>query len=71
LYPNPVQSTLYVTVPDGVEVKGMRITTMTGAVQYQARRYEKEVNVSGMSAGFYILHVETNKGLMWSKFSKE
>jgi hypothetical protein len=71
LYPNPVQNTLYVTVPEGVEVKGMRITTMTGSVQYQTRRYEKEVNVSGMSPGFYLLQVDTNKGLMWSKFSKE
>jgi hypothetical protein len=71
LHPNPVKHTLYVNVPEGVEVKSMRIITMAGAVQYQANRYEKEVNVSAMSPGFYLLHLDTNRGVIWGKFSKE
>jgi hypothetical protein len=71
LHPNPVRHTLFVTVPEGVEVRAMKIITMTGAVQYQSNKFEKEVNVSGLPSGFYMLHLDTNKGLMWNKFSKE
>lgn len=71
LHPNPVKNTLFVNVPEGVEVKAMRITTMTGSVQFQSGRLEKEVNVSGMTPGFYLLLLDTNRGMLWGKFSKE
>jgi hypothetical protein len=71
LHPNPVRDVLHVTLPEDVTVNRMKIITMTGSTQYQLNRFEKDINVSSLPAGFYILHMDTNRGLLWNKFSKE
>ncbi len=71
IHPNPVSHTLNVAVDADVEVKAMKIITTNGSVFYQSNTYEKSVNVSALPAGIFILHLETNKGIKRSKFSKE
>lgn len=71
LHPNPVSDVLHVTLPADVQVKAMKIVTMTGQIHYERNKLEKDINVSSLPAGFYILQLNTNRGLLWNKFSKE
>lgn len=71
LYPVPVKDRLYITVPEGVQVKSTRIMATSGMILHQSERYESEVNVGHYQAGLYILSLQTDRGVVLKKFVKE
>lgn len=71
VHPNPVLNLLRVDVPGHVQVRAMKILTMSGSIFYNVNHYEKEIDVSLLPVGIYLLHVETNSGMRWNKFSKQ
>jgi hypothetical protein len=69
--PNPVKDQLKIRLKYGAEVRSVKIASMSGVVMEAIQRNEKEINVSGLHPGMYILSVDTNKGMIIEKFIKE
>lgn len=71
VYPNPVKDQLKIRLKPGAEIRTVRISTMSGLHIEALMQGEKEINVSSLQAGMYILTVDTSKGLIIEKFIKE
>jgi hypothetical protein len=71
VYPNPVKDQLKIRLKPGAEIRAVKISTMSGLYMEALMQDEKEINVSSLQAGMYILTVDTNKGLIIEKFIKE
>jgi hypothetical protein len=71
VYPNPVKDHLRIRLKPGAEIRTVRISTMGGLYMEAPVRNDKEIDVSSLKAGMYILKVDTNKGLIVEKFIKE
>jgi hypothetical protein len=71
VYPNPVKDVLKIRLKPGAEIRSLKITTMSGMPMEVVARDEKEIDVSGLHAGMYILSVDTNKGRIVEKFIRE
>jgi hypothetical protein len=71
VYPNPVRDQLKIRLKQGATIRSIKIATMSGMVMQAVSRDEKEIDVSGLHAGMYILSVDTNKGRIIEKFIKE
>jgi len=69
--PNPVKDQLKIRLKYGAEIRSVKIATMSGVVMEVINRNEKEINVSGLHPGLYILSVDTSKGMIIEKFMKE
>lgn len=57
LFPNPVQDILYLNSPDEFAVKSIRIYDITGK-NYNVELQDKEINLSNLPAGMFILSIE-------------
>jgi hypothetical protein len=71
VYPNPVRDQLKIRLKQGAMIRSVKIATTSGMVVQTIIRDEKEIDVSGLHAGMYILSVDTNKGRIIEKFIKE
>lgn len=71
LSPNPVKDILNIHLPEGTAVVAVSVTSMNGVVVKESRVFEKQMNVSTLSSGLYLLSVETSKGMIRKKFIKD
>jgi hypothetical protein len=71
VYPNPVKDLLKIRLKPGAEIRSLKITTMSGMPMEMVARDEKEIDVSGLQSGMYILSIDTNKGRIVEKFIRE
>jgi hypothetical protein len=71
VYPNPVKDLLKIRLKPGAEIRTINISTTNGLHIAAPLQSEKEIDVSGLKTGMYILTVDTNKGLIVEKFIKE
>lgn len=72
VYPNPVQDVLNLKVPTEVTVKSLAIYDLSGRqILNQEVADLKELNVSGLKQGQYILKVKTTLGDRTFRFAKE
>lgn len=71
VFPNPVKDELKIRLKAGAVIRSITITTMSGLRMQATVQNEKEVNVSNLQTGMYILSVDTSKGLIKEKFIKE
>lgn len=70
LYPNPVENSLFLQVPQGTEITKSTIYNMLGQRVYESKA-ATELNVSTLSAGAHIIKLETNQGNTQLKFIKQ
>ncbi|MEG0916872.1 MAG: T9SS type A sorting domain-containing protein [Myroides sp.] len=70
LYPNPATDVLNISSKNGLEMKEIRITDMTGKV-VKVQKDVSTVNVSNLAAGTYLIDITTNVGKATSKFIKK
>lgn len=68
LYPNPATTTLFLETP--LEVKRVTIINMAGQTVLKSRN-SKEIDVSALPQGYYIITAKTDKGTWKSKFVKK
>lgn len=71
IYPNPVKDLLNIRVKEKAQIRSVTIMSMSGTVLNSFTRDGKQVNVSALPSGMYILNVETSKGMIREKFLKE
>ncbi len=67
VWPNPVSDVLHIS--DGPEIRRVDVLDLSGRVQATATG--REVNVSALPAGLYILRVVTAEGVMAKKIIKQ
>ncbi|MBT1701697.1 reprolysin-like metallopeptidase [Chryseosolibacter indicus] len=71
VYPNPVKDELKIILKHGAVIRSIKIATIKGSLLQMKSGDRKEVNVSELPSGMYILSIDTNKGLINEKFVKE
>lgn len=71
LYPNPASD--YLNFDSNVEIKSVRVLSLSGALMHQVNTFEKGhgLDVSDLQAGFYLLLIETADGIVNKKFVKQ
>ena len=73
LFPNPASSTIYFSLPEGVEALYWQLFSINGALlQEQREAGAEEVELSGLPAGFYQLLVQGSGGKRyWGRVVKQ
>jgi hypothetical protein len=72
LYPNPVNSILYLNPQNGVEIFNVRVLNSLGqSMSIQSSNNLKTIDLGNVPKGFYILRIETSKGILVRKVQKE
>ncbi|TVZ56841.1 putative secreted protein (Por secretion system target) [Lutibacter sp. Hel_I_33_5] len=69
IYPNPVKSTLTVQLKSNLALKSIEVYNLVGKRVMISK--EKEVNLSTISNGMYLVKVITDKGIRIQKIVKE
>lgn len=69
LYPNPAGNTLYIHLPENVQLQKAVIYNVLGNTV--AEGTETMFNVSGLAAGMYFINLQTDKGNSQLKFIKK
>ncbi len=62
LFPNPASDRLSIQVSDPSDVRGVRLYDTGGKAVFQSQRYEKDIDVSKLSGGVYILMLNRTNG---------
>lgn len=70
LYPNPTSDVLNISSKNGLEMKEIKITDLSGRV-VRTLNNVSTINVSDLSAGTYLIDITTNEGKASSKFVKK
>lgn len=71
LYPNPTDSVLNIKLEDISTVHSVKIIDVNGRIVFTSEKSTKSINVSALEAGFYLVNINTNKGLVTKKFIKK
>ncbi|SDH39337.1 Por secretion system C-terminal sorting domain-containing protein [Dyadobacter soli] len=62
LFPNPASDRLSVETNNPSEIRSMRLFNTGGALVFQTQRYEKDIDVSKLPGGIYILMLNRANG---------
>lgn len=74
IYPNPVTNMLTITNSENITIKKLTVYDVNGkTIKEQKGSFEKEhtLNVENLSAGTYLLHIETTEGTAVKKVIKK
>ncbi len=70
LYPNPTSDVLNISSKNGLEMKEIKITDLSGRI-VRTLNNATTINVSDLSAGTYLIDITTKEGKASSKFIKK
>ncbi len=70
IYPNPTSDVLNISSKNGLEMKEIEITDLSGRI-VRTLNNATTINVSDLSAGTYLIDITTNEGKASSKFVKK
>lgn len=71
VFPNPVQSTLFIDMPDN-QIESILITDMNGRQFFRSKSIiNSKIDISLLSKGTYLIHVNTSEGTFIQRFIKE
>ena len=63
LYPNPVSNELFITMPQGIAVEEVTVYNLYGQLVQRTGGDVKSVNVANLSAGSYIVKIQSANGV--------
>lgn len=69
VFPNPVLNELHIDLHNSIQVESAKIYSITGQVVLQVQD-KKDIDVSSLNPGVYLLRVETTKGTLTRKIVK-
>lgn len=67
---NPVKDVLKISLSNKYKVKAIRITNLSGQRIKLIQNNEPFINMGALTSGSYILSIETDSGVVSSKFMK-
>jgi hypothetical protein len=70
-YPNPVKDYLFLALDENTVVHSVNVVTLSGATLHYIEKNVRQVNVSEIPSGMYIVSVRTDSGIAHEKFIKE
>ncbi len=70
LYPNPVQSELYIQKPSTLSISSIKIFDVLGRLVKETP-YLNSVNIEALSSGLHFVRLETNKGIIHKTLLKQ
>lgn len=62
LFPNPASDRLSIQVSEPSDVRGIRLYNASGVPVFQSQQYQKEIDVSKLPVGVYILMLNRASG---------
>ncbi len=71
IYPNPAKDILNFEMPVNTDIKNISIYDISGRLILQNDTDFKQLNISNLASGTFLLKMETSKGRVISKFIKE
>lgn len=72
IYPNPFQTTVNIVHDDNIHIRRIEVLNNIGQRVYQVENpSEKEITLSDLSKGMYLLQIDTDKGMLIKKIIKE
>ncbi len=71
IYPNPVESNIYLSKPPAINIHEIRITTVNGAVIKTFHGNASKLNVATLPSGIYVLQAKHASGIFHSTFIKQ
>ena len=69
VYPNPVLNDLHINLHNSIQVETAKIYSITGQVVLQVQN-RKDIDVSSLNPGVYLLRIETTQGTITRKIVK-
>lgn len=69
IYPNPAKNIINIRLTENNQLKNLNITNLFGQKVYSTN--EKNIDVSNLQTGIYILNVKTEKGIVTEKIIKQ
>jgi len=71
VYPNPFDQRIHLELPDNIHIQRIYLIDVLGRVSaFPASTTKTTLEVGGLSPGIYILHLQTDKGVMNKRIIK-
>ena len=71
IYPNPIRDFMVIENPNSIKINEIRIADLAGKTVVKYDVYEKNLDLSALSAGVYVLTIDSNNGIFKNKIVKE
>ncbi len=71
IYPNPVNDFLSIKIAENIQLKNLKLYNLQGQELLQFPQSIKRINLSQLSAGMYILKIETDQGSINKRLLKK
>lgn len=71
IYPNPAVDLITLKLEPGIKIKTVKIVDFLGQIVLEAKIPSKQVDVSGLPVGVYLLEIESDHGIIQSKLLKQ
>lgn len=70
VFPNPAKETVRVALKEpSTYIRDVKIVDIKGAYHTQVNTQFENIDISGLKSGYYILEINTNKGISYQKLS--
>ncbi|MDX1472337.1 MAG: T9SS type A sorting domain-containing protein, partial [Flavobacteriaceae bacterium] len=70
IFPNPFQSTLNISKPDGMTINEISILNLSGQ-RLKTFQYKPSIDLKNLSNGIYFIQLQTNKGVFTKTLLKD
>lgn len=70
IYPNPTSDILKISTENNNEIQAIQIFDITGTMVFESEKYSKEISLTSLQKGIYIIYVKSKKGIYRTKFIK-
>lgn len=70
VYPNPSTTIVYVSIPDTIKVYQSNLRDVTGKTIGGIQLINGSIDISSLSKGIYLLHIDTSEGTLIKKVIK-
>jgi len=71
IYPSPTKDILNIAIPKNIDVKSISIYGIDGKIVYKSTHNEKEINLSNIKNGSYIISIEADNKIFTKLIIKE
>ncbi len=71
IYPNPTKNILHIEVKNNQEIDQIKIYNLSGLELMNVKENQQQLNLEGLSAGVYLIQIQTNLGTVNKRFIKK